>query len=469
MRLLSLTVLLVVVCAAPVAFAERVPPVLPHEMPVAGTCAPIPSTGLTWVTVGELGWYRVDRDPREIDGDGLTAVLAAHAKAASEAGATHDVWIVASKDKTWAQISNVVLTCQAVGLYRVGLQVASESGDGLMGFPLFLPRRVGGDEAAPAGRVARGLPVDVRSAGDRPSHLSTLYAAVSAAVERFSPVVVEVKLGAKVNLQYAVSVLDLCYRAGCAGIRLKHSIMGRRTTGEPLITVQDATLGPVAYDIEIPPIRPRKTYWPESGAGQPGALSWNLEPVPNPRAAAGGEEEDPTLPNYAATGGEVPTPVIQAAQRSLLDWASNMGRAFTGYVQWTGPTPPFPGLLLASRKRQPIEAARMLGTLRETFPPASSTEAGWSRSSPPTSPCRRCRRTRSRPASPATCASGSKPCSRQAASGAPRRCRSRPRRRCYANCPPSRTRAYAARSRGAAPDSRISSVGCARRRTTGSS
>ncbi|MFV1959375.1 MAG: hypothetical protein ACC662_08175, partial [Planctomycetota bacterium] len=73
-------------------------------LPVAGTCAPIPRGEVTWVIVGEPGWYRVDDDPRDLDGKGLADLLAVRARAAVEAGVEHDVWIVCAKDTWWAYV-----------------------------------------------------------------------------------------------------------------------------------------------------------------------------------------------------------------------------------------------------------------------------------------------------------------------------------------------------------------------------
>ena len=55
--LLLTLVLLLLHAPIPVARAgPQVPEVPPAALPVAGTCAPLPQTHVTWVTIGELDW-----------------------------------------------------------------------------------------------------------------------------------------------------------------------------------------------------------------------------------------------------------------------------------------------------------------------------------------------------------------------------------------------------------------------------
>jgi hypothetical protein len=315
------------------------------------------------VTVGKPGWYRVDGDPRELDPDGLAGVLQTGADEIRGRGGVPEVWMRAAREEAWEQVSNAVLTCQGVGIWRVGLLVSAESGDGLMGFPLFLPHRASVEGEGTG--TARRLEVDVKAQPRRPSHGSRLFAATQVAVERFGPIVADVRIGPEVGIGHAVRVLDLLWRGGVAAIRIKYGMMGRPVTGEPEIHVEGRLLPETALEAEPPAVRPRAEPWGDDGAAQPGALGWALEDLPSGPAGTG--EEVAPLPSYAGAGGEVPVEAIAEAQDALATWSKDLSASLTNLLT----TSQFKEDHLVERKRSASEADRILAPARRAFPTAT--------------------------------------------------------------------------------------------------
>ena len=376
-----------VLCLAPVAEAgPRVPEVPADQLPVAGTCAPIDSAHLTWLTLGvtdrsEVDWYRINEDPRDQDGSAVGAYLAQQAEAARAVGGKVDVWIVAGRDRRWGQVVIVLAIYKQNGIFRVGLQVRSESGDGLMGFPLFLPPPTAG-LAGSSPEKARLLEVrvirPVASLLKKPtrSDFGRLYAAASRAAEQTGPIVADASIRRDVAVQDAARILDLLYRAGCAAVRLPVLIMGD-PRAQPFveISVQGRLLPADRIDVDLPAAQPRRTPWPDHGATQPGAYAWTLEPIPTkgdlpPEVAA----RLKPLPNYAASGKPVPPGVMVSTETTIKKWGESLGRWLTRAL---GPPPVnLPETLLVRRKRQGLGAVHFFRESRQVFRNPEAVTAG---------------------------------------------------------------------------------------------
>lgn len=368
-----LPVLLVIALSSPGYAGPQVPPLGAGDLPTAGTCGPLPRENLTLVTIGEVDWYRLDGDGRDLRGEELYEILMARSRAAADAGVPHDVWVAVSRERTWGQVVQVLALCQRTGLFRVGLQVQAESGEGVMGFPLFLPDARSTTSGAVPG--ARSYALEVRMERPRknplpappPSSAVNLYAAARKAVQRFGMVVAEASIAREVPVQDAVRAIDLLYRAGCAGVKLPWRVM-RREHVEPVVQVfvQGRLLVPEPAPVEVPPIRARKTPWPDSGAAQPGALALPLEPIPS------GDTRSPTtravvpLPNYAAQPSGVPAAAMHGSGEAVFDWARRLGAGFQAVLRPQNPA--FPGPLLVRRKRQGMGVDEFFRAARQTFP-----------------------------------------------------------------------------------------------------
>lgn len=368
--------LLALVLLAPAAYGgPRVPEVPPARLPVAGTCAPLPSANLTWVTVGQEGWYRIDGDARDVDAPELHRVLAERALAAGRTATPHDVWLVIAADREWGDIVNVLGTCQEVGLHRVGLQVRSEAEGGLFGFPLFLPYARAGEAPPVSTGSARRLDVRMEATGERPSYAPRLYAAAAAAVQKYAPVVAEVSISVRSRVQDAVTAIDLLYRAGCAGVRLRYRMVIRSRTAAsiPEIWVEERLLPSDPSPVEVPPMRPRKAPWPDDGAGQSGALALVLQDIPSAGPGAAAREAEAArlqpLPSYAARGGEVPPAALAEAALALRQWSVALG----GWLHriLTEKAVQVPETLLVKRRRQGLGVEQMFAEARAAFPAAT--------------------------------------------------------------------------------------------------
>ena len=368
--LMSLAVVLAVLVggAPPAEAGPQVPELGRAELPEAGTCAPIDAASVTWVTVGEPGFYRIDGDPTDVDAATLLTHFVQRAQTAANAGTNHEVWILVSARRVWQRVVDVLQLCPKSGVFRVGLQVRAEGSDALYGFPLFLP--VGkGPGVTPSG-TARKLPVVMQVVQGEPSEPRRLFAAAQAAASRFGPVVADLSIPPDASVQDAVGAIDLLYRAGCIAVRTP-TRMGARNIREPgpiRISVNGRPLTGDELTVDVPPIQPRKAPWPDSGAAQDGSFGLVLEPIPTGDGSAAPASRMAPLPSYAATGSEVPADAWDASGERIRDWAVKAS-PWLGRVLQPGKTE-FPGGLLVKRRRQPEGVDQMFAEARATFPAA---------------------------------------------------------------------------------------------------
>lgn len=366
----SLAVVLAVLAggAPPAAAGPQVPDVGRAELPEAGTCAPIQATSVTWVTVGQPGFFRIDGDPTDVDTSTLFTHFRQQAQAAANSGANHEVWILISAQRVWQRVVDVLQLCPKSGVFRVGLQVRAEGSDALYGFPLFLP--VGkGPGVAPTG-TAHKLPVVMQVVKGEPSEPRRLFAAAQAAASRFGPVVADLSIPPDASVQDAVRGIDLLYRAGCIAVRTP-TRMGARNTlqaGPVRISVNGRPLSGDAMTVDVPPIQPRKMPWPDSGAAQAGSFGLILEPIPTGDGSAAPASRMAPLPSYAETGSEVPPDAWNASGERVRNWAVKVS-PWLGRVLQPGKTE-FPGGLLVKRRRQPEGVDQMFEEARRIFPAA---------------------------------------------------------------------------------------------------
>jgi hypothetical protein len=365
---LALVVALLAAGAPPAAAGPQVPDVGRAELPEAGTCAPIAGASVTWVTVGEPGFYRIDGDSTDVGTQALFTHLAQQAQAAANAGSNHEAWILVSAQRVWQRVVDVLQLCPKSGVFRVGLQVRAEGSDALYGFPLFLP--VGrGPGVTPTG-TAHELPVVMQVVRDEPSDPRGLFAAAQAAASRFGPVVADLSIPPDASVQDAVRAIDLLYRAGCIAVRTP-TRMGARNIRQPgpvRISVNGRPLLSDAPTVDIPPIQPRKMPWPDSGAAQAGSFGLILERIPTGDGSAAAASRMAPLPSYAETGREVPPDAWNASGERVRDWAVKVG-PWLGRVLQPGKTE-FPGDLLVKRRRQLEGVEQMFAEARQTFPGA---------------------------------------------------------------------------------------------------
>ncbi len=371
-RVLLLTLALLVLSTSSALADGRVPDIPQRRLPVAGTCGPLPTSNVTWVIVGEPGWYRIAGEARDIQKDELSNRLKAKAEAAGAQGQRHDVWIVVDRDQWWAHVVNVLHACQFVGLHRVGLQVQCEATGQALGFPLFLPYHTGAPGNAGAIATARRLNVRLEATKEESSYAPRLYAAAHQAVDRFGPIVAEVSVSAKTKVQDAVTAVDLLYRAGCAGVTLKYRMMIRSRSGPsiPQIWIQERLLPGEAIPVDVPAVAPRSTPWPDDGAAQPGAFTFRLEEIQEggPETPAAVETLKRPLPNYAATRAEVPDDNRREAAIAVQQWGDTLGSWLATVLQPGRVS--FPEPLLAKRRRQGLGAEEFFRLAREAYPTA---------------------------------------------------------------------------------------------------
>jgi biopolymer transport protein ExbD len=351
---------------------EGVPEVARDDLPAAGTCAPIEGGNATFVTVGESGRYRLDGAADTVDQAALVAALGARAGVPLD-GRTpsrHSVWIAAPAKSAWTGVINVIMACRQAQIFRVGLQVRSEAGEGLMGFPLFLPLPPPADPAALPKGKARRMDVRVQTGPDAPSDPRRAYAAAEKASHLFGPVVAEVTIAANVEVQYAVTVLDMLWRGGSAAVKLKFGVLVPNLRGprNGRVLVESRSLPAESEPIAVPPIRARKAPWPDEGAAQPGVLALELEDFPTGGAKKepDGPADEPPLPNYAAERAGVPATALRASETRVLEWSAGLGRDLTAQLKdGKGAEKRF-----AVRFRPAEKLAALVTPMRETFPGA---------------------------------------------------------------------------------------------------
>lgn len=369
---------------APQAFAgPEVPDVRPQELPVAGTCGPLPRTHVTWITIGEPGYYRIDGDLRDIDARELATVVKGRGMFAAQAGDPHDVWIITRADREWRQVVDILGACQEAGIHRVGLQVRSEADGTTYGFPLFLPygAKTPAGEATPEGAPtprppvrARRLEVRVNAASERASSPDRLYAAAKTAVEQFGPIVAEMSISVRTSVQDAITAVDMLYRAGCSGVRLKYRMMVRSLSGRslPQIYVEERLLPGEPLDVRIPVPQPRREPWGDAGAAEPGSASWTLEAIPDPTSPTAEPERDDRLqpvPSYVAMGDALDAVRLRQALGDASSEVQQWSAAFGGWLGriLTQPRVAVPETLLVKRRRQAEGVQRMFADARAAF------------------------------------------------------------------------------------------------------
>lgn len=312
---------------------DTVPRITNDKLPVAGTGAPMARQNVTHIMVGkQLGHYKVGGlGNRIILRRELQALLKSRAGTARPS--PHEVWITAASDAIWVNVRMIRLDCSDAGIYRVGIRVRHESAPQTLGFPLFLPA---GEGAPRAGRASR-LPLVLEGSVDGPaSDPITLYQAAKTAREKYKQdVVAEVRIHNNLSIQSVLRTLDVLYRAGCIGVSVKSLRNLSSTAAAPHTMIRivrhsgkrDAVLPAKPFKEErLPPVAPRATPWPISGANQPGALTMELEELPLPGEDKPRVVEDPTkpLPFFLRKGG-VPTTETRLADSRIRGWGRYLG------------------------------------------------------------------------------------------------------------------------------------------------
>ncbi len=248
----------------------QVPEVGRAQLPEAGTCAPIQAASLTWVTVGEPGFFRIDGDPADVDAKTLYAHFVRRAQAAANEGASHEVWILVSAGRMWQRAVDVLKLCPRAGVFRVGLQVRAEGTDAQYGFPLFLP--VGKGPGVTRTGTARKLPVVMQVVKAEASDPRRLFAAAQAAVSRFGPIVADLSIPPDASVQDAVRAIDLLYRAGCVAVRTPTRVGARNIRHAGPVRIPSAV-------VRSPASRWRWTSRPSSPARRPGRTAGPPSPA----------------------------------------------------------------------------------------------------------------------------------------------------------------------------------------------
>ena len=334
--------------------AEAVPEVAATDRPVAGTCAPLDAADVTRVLVGPGGSYRVDGQAQVIDDAGLTALLAQRAHVAPGGTSRHSVWATMSATQVFKPFYALRTACYKAGIFRLGLEVKSESGATGLGFPLFLP----GKPVAPAPDAPKGRRIELlldrwEQSG---SHPRRLYAMAQSASKSYAPIVTEVSLDVNLSVQHVVTCLDLLYRGGSAGVTVKFrdpvraraskvtesndpkNRAGGADTSVPLHLLAtvvresgNVMLPATEPNLEVAPVAPRTEPWGDDGANQPGALALALEDIPEEKGA-GKPKAEPSkepLPSYAGRREGAPTTAVVAADRAVAGWTGLLGRVLT--------------------------------------------------------------------------------------------------------------------------------------------
>jgi hypothetical protein len=278
------------------------------------------------------------------------------------------VWISVRADREWGQVVNVLRACQEGGIHRIGLQVQAESGQGVFGFPLFLPHNKNRVDPNAPKQKARRLDVRLEAAGGERSYTPRLFAAAKAAVERFAPVVAEISISVRSRVQDAVTAIDLLYRAGCASVRMRYRMMVRSLSATPTLQlwVADRLLPPEAMEIPVPPVRVRTTPWNDNGAAEEGAWAFELEAIDDgsPKVEEKGAQLQP-LPSYAALGGEVPSSAMAEASQAVQTWSDTLG----GWLHriLANKRVNVPETLVVKRRRQGLGVKQMFADARAAF------------------------------------------------------------------------------------------------------
>jgi hypothetical protein len=266
--------------------------------------------------------------------------------------------------------------CALAGIYRVGLRVRSETTGQVMGFPLFLPPAPSG---TPSGRKGGKLDVKVVTVAWKesaaPSDVSHVYAAVRRAVERRAEFGVDAIVGSlwiatNAPLQYALSAIDMMYRGGCVGVRLRRGVLLPRleTRGVPKIEIQGGVVSRHPQPLKPRPLQPRSAPWPLNGAAQPGWVDLQLADLPS----IAGEGKPPAAgpqprPNYAALAGGVPPNVRAQVEGEIRTWAQSLGRAMLSGLRGGSDLEKL--LVVGLRRKEAVP--ELIEPARRTFPDAT--------------------------------------------------------------------------------------------------
>ena len=348
---------LLVLLGAPTALRAEgvVPDVAENELPVAGTCAPLDTSDVTRVLAGSEGGFRVDGAAQVLDEAGLT--LALKQRTAGRSGLNrHSVWVTMAASQPFLPLVELRRACMNAGVFRLGVEVKSEDGAPGYGFPLFLPGNPPPREAGAPAPKGRRLALELDRWEGAETNPRRLFAAALAAAKRADPVpvVAEVSLDANLSVQHVVTCLDMLYRGGVAGVRVKfrsrtsarisrgyegpdsaNARPGKAEEKVPLhliarivVSTRDKReLGPAEPMVSLPPIAPRKAAWSDEGAEQAGSFTLELEDL---APAAGGTQEpaaeEGPLPSYAGKREGAPTQAVVAADRAVAQWGTQLGR-----------------------------------------------------------------------------------------------------------------------------------------------
>ena len=323
--------------AAPLAHADnRVPRITNAQLPVAGTCAPIRTTDVTHVMVGqrtEARWFRVAGMNDPVDLEGLVAVL--KQRAGARRPSTHSVWITASADHAWVHAMLVRNAAQSVGIYRVGLRVRHETTGQVLGFPLFLPPQSAGRSSGKGGL----LKVRINTVGEKNAKAGSdaghVYAAAARAMQKrdvfgVDQIVGSLWIATNTPLQYTVRCVDLMYRGGCSGVKLRNGarVPPLKFRAVPILEIQGGMVSRLPQSLKPKPVQPRTAPWPLEGAGKPGWVDLEMSDLPPPGGGpTGGAKVDvPRVrTNYAAEPRGVPVEVFRGADSEARRWAKRLG------------------------------------------------------------------------------------------------------------------------------------------------
>ncbi len=372
---------LLLVAAREAAADPRVPPIPDAQLPVAGTCAPMRNQDVTIVTIGprtDLRWFGVSGVAQPVLLRQLGPLL--KQRAGSARPSQHAVWITASAGHLWAHVASVRNACAAAGIYRVGLRVRSESTGQVMGFPLFLSAAPGAQPSpTKAGRLKVKVVMVPEKQSKAPSDIGHVYAAARRALDMrgkwgIDKVVAEVRLPMLAPLQYAVTTIDVLYRAGVSGVRLRGGVRIPRIQFKvvPKLEIQGGVVSRIPQQLKPPPIRPRSVPWAIDGANEPGWVDLTIQDLPA-IGSTEGPASTPTasdlLPNYAEGRQGVPASVRQQMDNEIRTWARGLGADILAGLRG-GPeleARMSPGLRGIEGQRALIDPAR------KAFPDAAAT------------------------------------------------------------------------------------------------
>ncbi len=325
---------LLVLAAAPALADDRVPAIADRDLPVVGTCAPIATQDVTIVTVGkrtEVSWFHVSGVAQPVDFQGLIQLLKGRAGAARPS--THGVWIAASAQHAWIHAKRVREAAAAAGIYRVGLRVRSQTTAQVMGFPLFLPPGRTGKPGPKAGLLT--LRVNTVGASQRKASSDTghAYAAVRRALEKratfgVQKVIASLWIATNAPLQYALTTLDMLYRGGVSGVKLRSGMHVPRLSAQPItvLEIQGGVASRLPQALKPPAVAPRDRPWGMLGASEPGWVDFVSEKLPALDGGGPAPAAKPAVrPNYAAQAGGVPGPVWRTVDAEARAWMQKLG------------------------------------------------------------------------------------------------------------------------------------------------